>query len=59
MYFFLLLGESGPFPEHYPSGCLLGCVDVEDCLPQTEYKEKVSNFIKKKWKFTLICSIRV
>ncbi|KFM64216.1 hypothetical protein X975_12951, partial [Stegodyphus mimosarum] len=26
------------FPESYPTGCLLGCVDLVDCLPQEEYK---------------------
>lgn len=28
------------FPEEYPSGCLLGCVDLVDCLSQEEYQEK-------------------
>ncbi|XP_052797264.1 activating signal cointegrator 1-like isoform X1 [Mya arenaria] len=28
------------FPSHYPTGCLLGCVDVIDCLPQDTYREK-------------------
>ncbi|XP_050332480.1 activating signal cointegrator 1 [Bactrocera neohumeralis] len=27
------------FPEHYPTGCLLGCVRVDDCLAQEEYRE--------------------
>lgn len=26
------------FPEHYPVGCLLGCVNVEDVLPQEQYR---------------------
>jgi hypothetical protein len=26
------------FPPHYPTSCLLGCVDVEDVLPQEEYR---------------------
>jgi hypothetical protein len=26
-----------PFPEDYPTGCLLGCVDMVDCLPQEQY----------------------
>ena len=30
-----------PFPETYPSGCLLGCVDVVDCLSQEEYLQQV------------------
>ncbi|XP_023222179.1 activating signal cointegrator 1-like [Centruroides sculpturatus] len=29
------------FPEQYPTGCLLGCVDVIDCLPQEEYQLQV------------------
>ncbi|XP_071512017.1 activating signal cointegrator 1-like [Diadema antillarum] len=28
------------FPEHFPVGCLLGCVDVVDCLSQEDYREK-------------------
>ncbi|GFU17576.1 activating signal cointegrator 1 [Nephila pilipes] len=26
------------FPKTYPHGCLLGCIDLVDCLPQDEYK---------------------
>jgi hypothetical protein len=26
------------FPQNYPSGCLLGCVEVVDVLPQEEYR---------------------
>lgn len=29
------------FPRDYPTSCLLGCVDVLDCLPQEDYREKV------------------
>ncbi|RUS85253.1 hypothetical protein EGW08_007014 [Elysia chlorotica] len=29
------------FPADYPTGCLLGCVIVDDCLHQDEYREKV------------------
>ncbi|KAG8184859.1 hypothetical protein JTE90_016204 [Oedothorax gibbosus] len=28
------------FPKNYPPGCLLGCVDLVDCLPQEEYKTR-------------------
>uniref|UniRef100_A0A182JMU5 ASCH domain-containing protein n=1 Tax=Anopheles atroparvus TaxID=41427 RepID=A0A182JMU5_ANOAO len=28
------------FPSQYPAGCLLGCVTVQDCLPQEEYRKK-------------------
>uniref|UniRef100_A0A1A9VZM3 ASCH domain-containing protein n=1 Tax=Glossina brevipalpis TaxID=37001 RepID=A0A1A9VZM3_9MUSC len=31
------------FPEHYPTGCLLGCVVIDDCLPQEEYRELYPN----------------
>ena len=29
------------FPLKYPTACLLGCVDVTDCLSQEDYSEKV------------------
>lgn len=25
------------FPKRYPTGCLMGCVNVVDCLSQEEY----------------------
>ncbi|KAJ0173968.1 hypothetical protein K1T71_010114 [Dendrolimus kikuchii] len=31
------------FPSFYPTGCLLGCVTVEDCLPQEEYIKRYPN----------------
>ncbi|XP_050682626.1 activating signal cointegrator 1 isoform X2 [Leptidea sinapis] len=27
------------FPTFYPTGCLLGCVHVDDCLPEEEYQK--------------------
>ena len=27
------------FPSNLPTSCLLGCVDIEDVLPQEEYRE--------------------
>lgn len=27
------------FPTQYPSSCLLGCVSVQECLPQEEYQK--------------------
>jgi len=27
------------YPPHYPTSCLVGCVDVVDVLPQEEYRE--------------------
>uniref|UniRef100_A0A182P7X1 Activating signal cointegrator 1 n=1 Tax=Anopheles epiroticus TaxID=199890 RepID=A0A182P7X1_9DIPT len=32
--------ETIQFPTQYPSGCLLGCVSVQDCLPQEEYRKQ-------------------
>ena len=29
------------FPSDYPTSCLLGCVNVVDCLSQDDYKENV------------------
>lgn len=31
--------ENLKFPSQYPSGVLLGCVNVTDCLPQEEYQK--------------------
>lgn len=28
------------FPSFYPTGCLLGCVNVDDCLAQEEYQKR-------------------
>ncbi|XP_065188742.1 activating signal cointegrator 1-like [Sycon ciliatum] len=36
-------GNDMVFPNEYPTGALLGCVDVEDCLEQTEYRQKFPN----------------
>ncbi|KAM6257300.1 activating signal cointegrator 1 [Porphyrio hochstetteri] len=36
----MLLGKDVDFPNDYPSGCLLGCVDVTDCLSQEQFKEQ-------------------
>ncbi|XP_059160008.1 activating signal cointegrator 1-like [Physella acuta] len=31
------------FPSSYPTGSLLGCVNVDDCLSQDEYREQFPN----------------
>ncbi|NXW55965.1 TRIP4 protein, partial [Eurystomus gularis] len=36
----MLLRKDVEFPSDYPSGCLLGCVDVTDCLSQEQFKEQ-------------------
>lgn len=35
--------ENFRFPSVYPTSCLLGCVQVIDCLPQEEYRRKFPN----------------
>ncbi|XP_025078009.1 activating signal cointegrator 1-like isoform X2 [Pomacea canaliculata] len=35
-----LYNQEEEFPKDYPVGCLLGCVDVVDCLSQEEYRKK-------------------
>ncbi|PNJ29249.1 TRIP4 isoform 4, partial [Pongo abelii] len=36
----LLRGKDVEFPNDYPSGCLLGCVNLIDCLSQKQFKEE-------------------
>jgi hypothetical protein len=36
-------GERLQFPLQYPTSCLLGCVNMVDCLPQEEYRTKFPN----------------
>ncbi|XP_022911827.2 activating signal cointegrator 1 [Onthophagus taurus] len=43
MYRDLYNDPSLEFPKKYPTGCLLGCVFVDDCLEQGEYQEKFPN----------------
>ncbi|XP_075215952.1 activating signal cointegrator 1 isoform X2 [Lycorma delicatula] len=38
--YYILKKEDVRFPTEYPVGCLLGCVNITDCLPQEEYREK-------------------
>uniref|UniRef100_A0A1E1XCG3 Putative activating signal cointegrator 1-like protein n=1 Tax=Amblyomma aureolatum TaxID=187763 RepID=A0A1E1XCG3_9ACAR len=33
-------GANVRFPAQYPTGCLLGCVNLVDCLPQDIYREQ-------------------
>ncbi|XP_060553293.1 activating signal cointegrator 1-like [Ruditapes philippinarum] len=40
MYKTVYKGKDLQFPSHYPVGCLLGCVDVVDCLSQDTYQEQ-------------------
>ncbi|KAJ6623590.1 Activating signal cointegrator 1 [Pseudolycoriella hygida] len=47
--------DSIEFPMQYPSGCLLGCVLVQDCLPQEEYR-KVHPTGESESPFVFICA---
>ena len=52
-----LSDNSLPFPSQYSTGCILGCVDIRDCLSQEEFKSEVSgdgNHI-----VVLLCSIQM
>lgn len=43
------------FPSFYPTGCLLGCVNVDDCLNQEEYQKKYPGG-ESDSPYVLICS---
>ena len=41
---YLTLNNSGAnveFPKDYPTSCLLGCVEMTDCMAQDDYRQKV------------------
>lgn len=38
----VILDSDVEFPNDYPSGCLLGCVYLIDCLSQNQFKDQVS-----------------
>lgn len=52
---FRFADNSIEFPTQYPSGCLLGCVLVQDCLPQEEYR-KLHPTGESDSPFVFICS---
>ena len=43
------------FPESYPSGALLGCVDVVDCVTQDEYQKMDGDRSESGSEFVFIC----
>ncbi|XP_053692313.1 activating signal cointegrator 1 [Sabethes cyaneus] len=47
--------ESIEFPTQYPSGCLLGCVSVQEVLPQEEYRKVYPNG-ESESPFVFVCS---
>lgn len=45
------------FPKDYPTGCLLGCVNMTDCLTQEQYKEQFPNSCEESASpFVFICT---
>ncbi|XP_009874384.1 PREDICTED: activating signal cointegrator 1, partial [Apaloderma vittatum] len=53
----MLLQKDVEFPSDYPSGCLLGCVDVTDCLSQEQFKEQYSDLSQESGSpFVFICA---
>ncbi|XP_067871445.1 activating signal cointegrator 1 isoform X2 [Heterodontus francisci] len=36
-------GRDVEFPKDYPTGCLLGCVDVTDCVSHEQYREQFTD----------------
>ncbi|XP_068429740.1 activating signal cointegrator 1 [Clinocottus analis] len=45
------------FPKEYPTGCLLGCVNVNDCLPQEQFSEQFPNTCEESSSpFVFICT---
>lgn len=54
LVFIFFVDPSMKFPKTYPTSCLLGCVHVDDCLPQDEYRQKYPNG-ESASPFVLIC----
>ncbi|KAM6943557.1 activating signal cointegrator 1 [Xenentodon cancila] len=45
------------FPKDYPCGCLLGCVNVTDCLPQEQFREQFPDTCEESSSpFVFICT---
>jgi hypothetical protein len=43
------------FPREYPTGCLLGCLDMVDCWSHEEYKENCHDQTESESPFVFIC----
>ncbi|NXL90961.1 TRIP4 protein, partial [Alectura lathami] len=53
----VLLHKDVEFPSDYPSGCLLGCVDVTDCLSQEQFHEQYPDLSQESGSpFVFICT---
>ncbi|KAI9532096.1 hypothetical protein NQZ68_034984 [Dissostichus eleginoides] len=45
------------FPKDYPTGCLLGCVNMTDCLSQEQFREQFPNTCEESASpFVFICT---
>ncbi|NWW43452.1 TRIP4 protein, partial [Pedionomus torquatus] len=53
----MLLQKDVEFPSDYPSGCLLGCVDITDCLSQEQFNEQCPDLSQESGSpFVFICT---
>ncbi|XP_069621829.1 activating signal cointegrator 1 isoform X1 [Ranitomeya imitator] len=53
----VLLHKDIKFPKDYPTSCLLGCVEVVDCLPHEQFKEQYSSLSQESASpFVFICT---
>ncbi|KAM4035637.1 activating signal cointegrator 1-like [Anomaloglossus baeobatrachus] len=53
----VLLHKDVKFPKDYPTSCLLGCVEVVDCLPNEQFKEQYSSLSQESASpFVFICT---
>ncbi|XP_005994154.1 activating signal cointegrator 1 [Latimeria chalumnae] len=53
----ILLQKGVEFPMDYPVGCLLGCVNLQDCLSQEQYREQVPEGVQESGSpFVFICA---
>ncbi|NXH22432.1 TRIP4 protein, partial [Bucco capensis] len=53
----MLLQKDVAFPSDYPSGCLLGCVDVTDCLSHEQLSEQYPDLSQESGSpFVFICT---
>lgn len=45
------------FPKEYPTGCLLGCVNVTDCLSQEQFREQFPDICEESASpFVFVCT---
>ncbi|XP_077570030.1 activating signal cointegrator 1 [Stigmatopora nigra] len=45
------------FPSNYPTGCLLGCVNITDCLSQDQFREQFPSMCEESASpFVFICT---